>query len=219
MRFQCLVCLFLASLAYGQAAPPAPGAGAGEAPEIQVGPDDAVITVNGFCSEPAQPASACKTVITRAQFEKLAEALQPGMSLSLRLDVANAYARNLRMAAAAEKRGLDKTPGFEEEMRYPRMQLLAQDLTRALQAEANNITNADVEDYYRKNQSAYEQATVARIFVPRAKQTTAAHADREDAQTRADAKAMAKVADDLRVRAVKGEDPDKLQIEAYTEAG
>ena len=30
---------------------------------------------------------------------------------------------------------------------------------------------------------------------------------------------MAKVAADLRARAVNGEDPDKLQIEAYTEAG
>jgi hypothetical protein len=219
MRFPCLVCLLLASLAHGQAAPPATSPGAGEVPEAKVGPDDAVITVNGFCDDAAQPGSGCKTVITRAQFEKLTEALQPGMSLSLRLNVANAYARNLRMASAAEKRGLDKTPAFEEEIRYARMQLLAQDLNRTLQAEANNISEADLEEYYKKNQSSYEQASVARIFVPRAKQTAAAHADHEDAQTEADEKAMAKVADDLRVRAVNGEDPDKLQIEAYTEAG
>ena len=66
--------------------------------------------MNGFCADPPRIGSACKTVITRAQFEKLTEALQPGMSPSLRLNVANAYARNLRMSAAAEKRGLDKTP-------------------------------------------------------------------------------------------------------------
>jgi hypothetical protein len=179
-----------------------------------------VITVNGFCSDPAaQPGTACKTVITRAQFEKLADALQPGMSLSLRLKVANAYARNLRMSAAAEKRGLDKTPAFEEEMRYARMQLLAQDLTRALQAEANNITDADLEEYYTKNRSSYEQATLARIFVPRSKQSDAAQGEREEAQTKADEEEMTKVAAELRVRAAKGEDPDKLQIEAYTKAG
>jgi PPIC-type PPIASE domain len=217
MRFQSLVCLLLASLAYGQAAPQAPPLAA-EAPQIQVGPDDAVITVNGFCADRAQPIAACKTVITRAQFEKLSEALQPGMSLSLRLNVANAYARNLRMSAAAEKRGLDKTPGFEEEIRYARMQLLAQDLNRALREEANDISEADLEEYYKKNQSSYEQATLARIFVPRGKQT-AAHADPEDAQTKGDEEAMTKVADDLRVRAANGEDPDKLQVEAYTEAG
>ena len=43
-------------------------------------------------------------------------------------------------------------------------------LTRALQTEANNISDADLEDYYKKNEASYEQATLARIFVPRAKQ-------------------------------------------------
>jgi hypothetical protein len=213
------VCLLLASLAYGQGAPSGRRSAAGDVPEIKVGPEDAVITVNGFCADPAQTGTACKTVITRAQFEKLTDALQPGMSLALRLNVANAYARNLRMAAAAEKRALDKTPEFEEEMRYARMQLLAQDLTRALQADANNINEADLVDYYAKNQSSYEQATLARIFVPRSKQTGATQAKQEDAQTKADEDAMMKVAAELRVRAVNGEDPDKLQIEAYAEAG
>jgi hypothetical protein len=187
-----------------------------------------VITVNGFCADPPQPGNACKTVITRAQFEKLTDALQPGMSLSLRLNVANAYARNLRMSAAAEKRGLNKTPAFEEEMRYARMQLLSQDLSHALQAEANNITDADLEDYYKKNEASYEQASLARIFVPHARQVVPADEKPENAgsaegesaaTTKADEEAMTKVAADLRARAVNGEDPDKLQIEAYTEAG
>src|SRR5271155_415771 len=216
MRFHGLVCLLLASLARGQAAPPPPAPAATPEVQLTVGPDDPVITVNGFCADPAQLGTACKTIITRAQFEKLTEALQPGMSLSLRLNVANAYARNLRMAAAAEKRGLDKTPAFEEEMRYARMQLLAQDLNRALQAEANNISAADLEDYYKKNESSFEQATLARIFVPRAKQNASTD---EEAQKKAGEEAMAKVAADLRARALNGEDPDKLQIEAYTDAG
>ncbi|MGA8216183.1 MAG: peptidylprolyl isomerase [Candidatus Sulfotelmatobacter sp.] len=219
MRFQCLLCLLLASFACGQAVPPANPPATDKVPEVEVGPDDPVITVNGFCADPTQTGAACMTVITRAQFEKLTEALQPGMSLSLKLNVANAYARNLRMAAAAEKRGLDKTPAFEEEMRYARMQLLSRDLTRALQGEANNITEADLEEYYKKNESSYEQATLARIFVPRAKQSDAAHDDHEDAQAKADEEAMTKVAADLRARAANGEDPDKLQIEAYTAAG
>jgi hypothetical protein len=268
MRLQCLLCLLLASLAYGQpaqtATPAAAGATAGttdsasteKAPEVEVGPDDPVITVNGFCADAAKQGNACKTVITRAQFEKLTEALQPGMSLSLRLNVANAYARNMRMSAAAEKRGLDKTPAFEEEIRFARMQLLAQDLNRALQADANNISDAELEDYYKKNESAYEQATVARIFVPRAKQIAPTHAEHEggvsadgqsavtpkadqkadektstaqsaeaqktadeEAQQKAAEEAMTQLATDLRARAANGEDVDKLQIEAYTEAG
>jgi hypothetical protein len=221
MRIPCLAFLLLASFAHGQAASPVSPPATGEVPEMQVkvGPEDAVITVNGFCTTPAQPGTDCRTVITRAQFEKLAEALQPGMSLSLRLNVANAYARNLRMSAAAERRGLDKTPAFEEEMRYARMQLLSQDLTRALQAEANHVTDADVEDYYKKNESAFEQATMARIFVPRAKQREPAGEEEGEAQSKADEEEMMKVANDLRGRAGRGEDPDQLQIEAYTAAG
>src|SRR6202007_144839 len=40
-----------------------------------------------------------------------------------------------------------------------------------------------------------------------------------DAHARADAAVMTQLAFDLRERAVKGEDPDKLQLEAYAEAG
>ena len=104
-------------------------------------------------------------------------------------------------------------------MRYARMQLLSQDLSRALQAEADNISDADLADYYTKNESSYEEATLARIFVPRTKESEAAHGEPENAQTKAGEDAMMKVAADLRARAVKGEDPDKLQVEAYTEAG
>ena len=229
MRFRCIVLLVLAGVAYGQTEPPATPAASGvrlakiassaidQGSAAKVEPDDPVITLNGFCADLDRQGDSCKTTITRAQFEKLTHALQPGMSLPLRLKVANAYARNLRMSATAEKRGLDKTPEFEEEMRFARMQLLAQDLDRALQAEANNVTEADLENYYRKNESSYEQATVARIFVPRAKATVPSQ--QGEAPIKADEEAMTKFAEALRVRAVNGEDPDSLQIQAYAEAG
>jgi PPIC-type PPIASE domain len=195
MRVQGLAPLLFAGFIHQPAAHAAP-----------VGPDDPVITLDSFCADSTRTVSACKTVITRAQFEKLVDALQPDMPPSLKLKVANAYARNLRMAAAAEKRGLDKTPEFQEEMRYARMQLLSQDLDRVLQAQSKQITDAELKDYYQKNQSSYEQATVARVFIPPATQKMP-----EDAMTR--------LAAALRVRAVKGEDPDTLQLEAYAAAG
>src|ERR1035441_10811188 len=119
MRFQYLACLLLAGLAYGQTAPPAtPPAPAGakaepsasavpnKAPEIKTGPDDPVITLKGFCADSTQQGDACKTVITRAQFEKLADALQPGMSPAIRRQLATRYSWILKMSAEAEKRGL-----------------------------------------------------------------------------------------------------------------
>lgn len=181
-----------------------------------VGPDDPVITMNGFCRDPIAQGSACKTAISRAQFEKLTDALQPGMPIPLRLKVANAYARNMRMASAAEARGLDRTPAFEEEMHFARLQLLAQDLDRALKTEANNISDADFANYYVKHKSSFEQATVARIFIPHSGQLAPGA---NEAQKNAAADAMTKLAADLRARAVQGEDMDKLQIEAYARAG
>ncbi|MGB8011299.1 MAG: peptidylprolyl isomerase [Terriglobales bacterium] len=248
MRSQLLVYLLLASLAYGQAAAPTapPAAGAKteqtapaapeKAPEVKVGPDDTVITLNGFCADASQTGDACKTKITRAQFEKLADALQPGMSPAIRRQLANRYAQILKMSATAEKRGLEKQPTFEEKMYFARLQILAQELTAALQTDAGKISDADVEDYYKKNEASYEQATFERIFVPRTKQIPppkpapakagekaaakpAAPAPPTEEQKKAAEEAMTKVAKSLRARAVAGEDFDKLQKEAFVDAG
>jgi PPIC-type PPIASE domain len=110
------------------------------------------------------------------------------------------------MSAAAQERGLDKTPAFAEELRFARLQLLSQDLDGALRAAANHVTDADLERYYEKNRSSYAQATVARIFVPPKAAGGAADT-------------MIPVAADLRARARNGEDPDTLQLEAYAQAG
>jgi hypothetical protein len=181
---------------------------AGSAACGQPGPDDAVITLNGFCSHASRQGDSCQTVVTRAQFEKLTEALQPGMPSELRLKVANAYARMMKMAAAAEERGLDKMPGFAEEMRYARLQLLSQDLSRVLREDADNPTDAEIDAYYQKNRSSFEQAALARIFVPRARRGATHSEDR-----------MVQVAADLRARAARGADPDELEIEACAAAG
>jgi hypothetical protein len=181
---------------------------------IEVGPNDPVITLDGFCADASSRRGACSTVITRAEFDSMVDALQPGMPLPLRLKVASAFARNLRMAAAARERGLDKKAAFAQELRFARLQLLSQDLERALRADANRVTEADMDRYFEKNRSQYEQATVARILVPHA-----TRAGGDGAGGGADAGAMTRVAADLRIRACNGDDPDALQIEAYAQAG
>lgn len=260
---QILVCFLLVAFVSGQTAPPptpaptAPGGAQTAAPtpqkapdaqpEVKVGPDDPVITIKGFCADASLEGDACKTVITKTQFEKLAEALQPNMSPAMRRQLATAYSRMLTMSTAAEKRSLDKTPHFDESMRFARMQILSQELSKTLQADSNNVTDQDIQDYYQKNAPNFEQATFARIFVPHAKRIetpatpkkTAARAGTSADATKAPAaapktpakklspeeqqkaaeEAMTKEAKVLRARAVKGEDPDKLQKEAYTASG
>jgi hypothetical protein len=262
MRFQLFVCLLLVALVSGQttqpnpapapAPAPAPTQGAPApanapttpAPEVKVGADDPVITIKGFCADATLQGDACKTVVSKAQFEKLADSLQPNMSPAMRRQLATAYSRMLTMSSAAEKRGLDKQPSFDETMHFARMQILSQALGRDLQAEANKVSDQDISDYYQKNAANYEQATFIRIFVPHSQRaatppaTTAKTGAAKSAgsktaasttpkaktlspeeQEKAGQAAMKKEADLLRARLVKGEDPDKLEKAAFVAAG
>ena len=150
------------------------------------------------------------------------------MSPAIRRQLATAYSRMLRMSTAAEKRALDKQPKFDEMMNFARMQILSQELSHALQEDSNKVTDSDIEDYYKKNAGNYEQATFARIFVPRTKQAEAeakeqdekdekagdeaqkAKEAEEKAKTEAAEQEMTKMAETLRARAAAGEDFLKL---------
>jgi hypothetical protein len=194
-------------------------------PQANVPESAPVLTIKGVCngakSATATSAGDCKTVITRAEFEKLANALQPNMPPQVKRQLANAYPRLLAMSREAEKRGLDKTPAFAEKMKWAKMQALNQDLNRDLQAQADKVSDQDIEDYYKKNQSAFEQATLERIFVPKAKQAESKEGESPDeakAKQQASEEAMTKEAEALRTRAAGGEDFEKLQKEAFDSA-
>jgi hypothetical protein len=260
MYRQFLTCLLLVAFVSGQtpqsALPPSTPPNAAQsapsaaekspdaAPEPKVSPDDPVITIKGFCQDSSAQGDACKTVISRAQFEKLADTLQPNMSPAMRRQLATAYSRMLTMSTAAEKRGLDKTPHFDESLHFARMQILAQELSKSLQADSTNVSDQEIQDYYQKNTPNFDQATFARIFVPKSKRTPApaatatkkagAKAGASDTaekpkppikklspedQEKAGEEAMTKEAKLLRARAAKGEDPDKLQKDAYLASG
>ena len=105
------------------------------------------------------------------------------MSPAIRRQLATRYSWALRMSAEAEKRGLDKQPSFEEKMQWARLQILSQELSAALQADSAKVTDADVEDYYKKNEATYEQATLTRIFIPKTKQITPAATPKTAAKT------------------------------------
>ena len=199
-----------------------------------VAPDAAVITIKGLCEDrphatpggankstkPATPAAkgACETIITRAQFERLADSLQPNMAPQVKRQLANSYPRILTMAHEARKRGLDKDPQFQEKLQFARQQLLMQELNRTIQIETGKIPDKDVDAYYKNNPSAYEEATLLRLFVPKRKTIEPAKdAKPEDVKAQQDASEaiMTKEADDLHARAVAGEDFEKLQKEAF----
>ena len=237
-----------------QPGPPAPSTA--EVPETA-----AVLTIDGVC--PAAPKTApatakragaakattaasgkkpadCKTVITRAEFEKITKALQQGpnaLNPQQRRQLATVLPRFMAMSEAAKAKGLDKTEHFTEMVKFAKMQILTQELQRSLQEEADKITPQDIDDYYKKNPEAYQQFSLDRIFVPRYKQEPAeakddaqdddkltdeqkkAKEDAEKAKQEQGAQDLDKLAESLHTRAVAGEDFAKLQKEAFDAAG
>lgn len=191
-----------------------------------------VITIQGVCAgTPARKAgaaaaarkttastsadpAACKTLVTKEQFEKLLNALNPAhqaVAPSVRRNVAQAYVELLSFNQAAQKAGVDKDPAFAEVMRVVRMRTLEDFYRRNLEEKYRHPPEAEIQAYYKQNLTKYEEIKLSRIFVP-AKNPSAQNKDDWE-------KKAAQVANDIHDRAAKGEDFEKLQKEAYTTLG
>lgn len=266
MRKSWLVCVCLGALAWGQAkpAPPAPAqaspaqsaaAKAEVAPAAEVPLSAAVLTIKGVaCPEFAKPASSAavagKTAaaakkpanceITRAQFDKLTRALQQGpnpLNAQQKRSLATQLPSVIALSDAAKKKGLDKTEGYTETLKYVKMRILAQKMQENIRDEADKVPPDQVAKYYKENPEAYEQFSLDRLFIPKNKQPAAENKDEakepekmtEEQQKAKEAADKAKqekgeqelteLAENLRQRAAAGEDFAKLQKEAFEAAG
>ena len=259
MRKSWLLCVLLSVVAWGQAASPPPQAQA-PAPQAPsdtsaaVPADAAVITVNGVCPDkpkaaaatgtatkpatPTQtPAADCKTVITKAEFEKLANAVAPNVTPQLKKQLAGILPRFIAMSDAAKKQGLDKSSQYAETLKFAKMQILTNELQRKIQDDAAKVPETEIEAYYKKNQEVFEEFNLDRLFVPRTKQVEADAKEDEDkdeklteeqqkakeaaekAKAEEGEQAMSKLSEGLRERAAAGEDFVKLQKEAFEAGG
>ncbi len=264
MRKSWLLCVLLGTLAWGQAppsAPPPPQAAPAAAADTSASVPDsaAVITVQGVCPATPKPAAAkgttakpataakepaastvdCKTVITKAQFEKMANNLAPNISPQMKKQLASVLPRLIAMSAEAKKEGLDKSPEYDERVKFNRMQILTQVLQQKIQEDAAKVPDADIEKYYKDHPETFEQYNVDRLFIPKTKQVEndakeENEKDKDEKPTEEQQKAkqaeekakadeaeqsMTKLAEDLRARAAAGEDFVKLQKEAFEAAG
>lgn len=205
----------------GQAPAGAPGPHAAPPPIQQpaynpdnVAPDAAVVVVHGVCPNNAAPANsdACKVVITKQQFV----AMLGGMSIASQLSTpsamrgfAESYSQLLALASAGEKAGAENDPRFQELMRIARIRALADTYRHSLEEKYGNPSQQEIEAYYKENIDKYEALKVERIIVPTANfnRTPAARAEYD--------KKIKDLAADIRERAARGEETQKLQDEAY----
>lgn len=235
-----ILCLVLAGLAAAQTSSPPvltprSGSRVEELPvaggDSSVAPGDPVITIKGLCDKPsgANSGSAdCKTVVTRSEFEKLISALRPNLSKAQQKQVAARYVQLLTLATKAQELGLDKTPEFEEQMYVQRLQILGTLAGERMQKEAGQVSDAEVESYYREHSADFRTISYDKIYVPKQKpgeMAKTAAPNGPDAQKKGEADQaemkpeMKEEADKLRARAAAGEDFVKLQQEAYDFAG
>lgn len=235
MRYLLFVCLLFGAFAYAQetqspAVPPEyrPPSMRDDDESVptsasKVTPGAAVITIKGLCpqSPPTSTGAAnpdCKTIITRAQFEKLSDALLANMKPSRKRQLAKGYPDLLAMAREAEARGLENSQHFQERLAFARVQILSQELLRQIDEQSANISDKDIEDYYRAHADLFQTATLERIFVPSHKRGDLSSKPSLQAQGSEAADSMAKIANDLRAKAVAGEPFLTLEKEAYEAA-
>jgi hypothetical protein len=213
-----------------------------------VPPDSPVITIEGMCdyasgttrssgqgggqetsvaavakkesgdSSAASTTSACKTIVTKAQFENLVKALNPQMPATVRRQLAESYPHMLLFANKARELGLDQDARFAESMRFASMQLLTQRLNRYFEEQASSISDLDVEKYYKANAIKFERAELLRIVVPKQARQGQKTVSGEHSNPAIDSP-MPAVAEKIHTRAAAGEDFQQLQKEAFEAAG
>src|ERR1022692_4229224 len=242
------LCVMAGSLAWGQANPAATAAKPAGEDDDQKSPaatptvamDAPVLTLKGFCpgrsaASTADSAAWCRTVITRAQFEKMAAAIRPNMTTAVKQQLASLYSRLLVMSQAAEELGLDKQAPYDQMIAFSRMQILTQGLTHKLQDDSASVSDAEVADYYQKHPETFEEYALERLVVPLRKKPAASKAadkekaqadaqptltaEQEAAQQAASERELTELAEKLRARAAAGEDFLKLQQQAFEAAG
>jgi hypothetical protein len=185
-----------------------------------------LITITGLCESSTEKVAppGCKTVITRGQFQDVINAIEPGMRLHARREFASHYAEVLVLARKAEQMGLDQGPLFEEQMRLARIDILSRALRKAVQDKTSQISDKDVEDFYRNNAARFEKADLDRIYIPKARQTqstckTGLAVEEKQKCPQESEQTTRKEAEALRARALAGEEFAALQAEAYLKAG
>jgi hypothetical protein len=203
--------------------------------DAEVAPDAPVITINGFCAQdlatdsvatllnggPAASGAGkdfdagCKTTVTRKQYEQLLTAIGGKPKPGAEPKFAKQYVDMLLFAQKAREAGGDKSPSFQEKMRYSYLQGLGQFAMVHMQQEADDVTDADVEKYFQEHPERFVRISLEQIAVPKQKDHGDAAPTKIDP---AEQREMHQLALTIQKEAAAGWNMERLQAKAYKAA-
>ena len=155
---------------------------------------------------------SCQTVITKEQFNSMLSGMNIAAQISnpaAMRSFAESYSQLLALASEGEKNGAENDPRFQELLRIARIRALADSYRHSLDEKYSHPSQEEIEAYYKENIAKYDSFKVERIIVPTVNpsRTPAARAENE--------KKFQQLANEIRERAARGEETQKLQDEVY----
>jgi hypothetical protein len=238
-------------LGYGNALAQQSGAsattqGSQAAPPGEVPADAPVITFTGLCDNgltsanpthvsdsPAGPGAGlpapqkalgpgCKTVVTRQQFELLFGTMGTKPSALTLNRFAHQYSDLLVSGSKGREVGIEKDQRFQEKAKFSYTQVLAQFFDVYMQRQADDLTDAEVDQYFKENPERFVRIHLLQIAVPKHK----THDDESGTKIKAkpvnpvtEQVEMHRVALSLQKQAAAGANVDVLEEKAYKIAG
>ena len=175
--------------------------------------DQAVITLKHGCQAIGDmpPAKDCVPSVTRAQFERLTNALQPDMNAETKRSFANNYGKLLVFSDAARALHLENDPNVQSLLQFVGEQVMAEAVKHHYAELYAHPSEQQIQAYYKQNSAKYRETTLQRVIVPRIP-------DGGDKPKSSDAD-QAAAAEKIRQKWIAGDDPVKLQEAAYEAAG
>lgn len=189
---------------------------------------------------PTAPPAQCVRSVTKAQFERMVAGMGPEAANGDKRQLAEYYMRALLIDNESRKLKLDQDPATSEAIWMGRVGVVGKALHRHFQKQFGNISDADIQKFYDANQGEFEEATVRRVVIPKPQQQGKVEkpAASEKSEAAPDSPSATKsaqpgvpevpyeqqlaqrktYADKVLERARAGEDPVKLQKEAFAAA-
>ncbi|MFZ0801744.1 MAG: peptidylprolyl isomerase [Terriglobales bacterium] len=137
--------------------------------EAAVPHDGAVMVLHGVCDNQPPSSPDCQTIVTRSDFEAAVDTIDPTMPADARRTLTKQYAETAVLARKAHQLGLENSAGYQTAMDFMSKTDLTRLLGSRLREESKDLTDADVEEFYRENLRLFEEIKMLQIVIPQTK--------------------------------------------------